>query len=166
MIRMFLLGTLVPVVGLDGFARSVLQPLVGIIDLLGMYYAIIKTVGKPEIKVLFWPVSWNYNYIPVWRNSLYICDTFFTAIKKRVPPRLESSRVANWSKINILDPFRPGWVGSDRVATFNAAGLLVRRTSVRVFVGVFWNGHGSKRRAVTVSFYCNTCLALDPARYV
>ena len=52
MIRMFLLGTLVPVVGLDGMARSILQPLVGIIDLLGMYYAIIKTVGKPEIKVI------------------------------------------------------------------------------------------------------------------
>jgi len=51
MIRMFLLGTLVPVVGLEGFARSVLQPLFGIIDLLGMYYAITKTVGKPEIKV-------------------------------------------------------------------------------------------------------------------
>lgn len=56
---MFLLGTLVPVVGLDGFARSVLQPLVGIIDLLGMYYAIIKTVGKPEIKILSVLVGWG-----------------------------------------------------------------------------------------------------------
>ena len=52
MLRMFLLGTLVPVVGLDGMARSIFQPLVGVIDLLGMYYAITKTIGKPEIKVI------------------------------------------------------------------------------------------------------------------
>merc|ERR1712227_797545 len=56
---MFLLGTLVPVVGLDGMARSILQPLVGVIDLLGMYWAITKTVGKPEIKILSVLVGWG-----------------------------------------------------------------------------------------------------------
>merc|ERR1711973_80591 len=55
---MFLLGTLVPVVGLDGMARSILQPLVGVIDLLGMYWAITKTVGKPEIKFRFF-LCWS-----------------------------------------------------------------------------------------------------------
>merc|ERR1712130_225843 len=56
---MFLLGTLVPVVGLDGMARSIFQPLVGVIDLLGMYYAITKTIGKPEIKILSVLVGWG-----------------------------------------------------------------------------------------------------------
>ena len=51
MIRMFLLGTLVPLVSLDSAARDIFQSLVNIIDLFGIYHAINQTVGKPEIKV-------------------------------------------------------------------------------------------------------------------
>ena len=53
MVRMFLLGTLVPLVSLDSAARDVFQSLVSIIDLFGIYYAVNQTVGKPEIKVSF-----------------------------------------------------------------------------------------------------------------
>ena len=52
MLRMFLLGTIVPIIGLDGTARDVVQPLVSIIDIVGIYYALARTVGRPEIKVL------------------------------------------------------------------------------------------------------------------
>jgi len=51
MLRMFLLGTIVPIIGLDGTARDVVQPLVSIIDIVGIYYALVRTVGRPEIKV-------------------------------------------------------------------------------------------------------------------
>ena len=50
-VRMFLLGTLVPLVALDSTARDIFQSLVGVIDLFGIYYAINQTVGKPTIKV-------------------------------------------------------------------------------------------------------------------
>jgi len=53
MVRMFLLGTLVPLVSLDSAARDVFQSLVSIIDLFGIYYAVNQTVGKPEIKVRY-----------------------------------------------------------------------------------------------------------------
>ena len=53
MVRMFLLGTLVPLVSLDSAARDVFQSLVSIIDLFGIYYAVNQTVGKPEIKVSY-----------------------------------------------------------------------------------------------------------------
>ena len=52
-VRMFLLGTLVPLVSLDSAARDIFQSLVGVIDLFGLYYAINQTVGKPVIKVFF-----------------------------------------------------------------------------------------------------------------
>ena len=52
-VRMFLLGTLVPLVSLDSTARDIFQSLVGVIDLFGIYYAINQTVGKPTIKVKF-----------------------------------------------------------------------------------------------------------------
>jgi hypothetical protein len=51
MLRMFLLGTIVPIIGLDGTARDVVQPLVSIIDIVGIYYALVRTVGRPEVKV-------------------------------------------------------------------------------------------------------------------
>lgn len=59
MIRMFLLGTLVPLVSLDSAARDIFQSLVNIIDLFGIYHAINQTVGKPEIKILSVLVGWG-----------------------------------------------------------------------------------------------------------
>ena len=60
MVRMFLLGTLVPLVSLDSAARDVFQSLVSIIDLFGIYYAVNQTVGKPEIKVSYKMKSKKY----------------------------------------------------------------------------------------------------------
>jgi hypothetical protein len=59
LIRMFLLGTLVPLVSLDSAARDIFQSLVNIIDLFGIYHAINQTVGKPEIKILSVLVGWG-----------------------------------------------------------------------------------------------------------
>merc|ERR1712037_43971 len=56
MLRMFLLGTIVPIIGLDGTARDVVQPLVSIVDI---YYALVRTVGRPEIKILSVLVGWG-----------------------------------------------------------------------------------------------------------
>merc|ERR1712176_297458 len=58
-VRMFLLGTLVPLVSLDSAARDIFQSLVGVIDLFGLYYAINQTVGKPVIKILSVLVGWG-----------------------------------------------------------------------------------------------------------
>ena len=44
MLRMFLLGTIVPIIGLDGTARDVVQPLVSIIDIVGIIFSIISIV--------------------------------------------------------------------------------------------------------------------------
>ncbi|CAG5105599.1 Oidioi.mRNA.OKI2018_I69.chr1.g2276.t1.cds [Oikopleura dioica] len=59
MLRMFLLGTIVPIIGLDGTARDVVQPLVSIIDIVGIYYALARTGGRPEIKILSVLVGWG-----------------------------------------------------------------------------------------------------------
>ena len=70
-VRMFLLGTLVPLVSLDSAARDIFQSLVGVIDLFGIYYAINQTVGKPTIKV--WQLhklKLNYfRFYPFWSDG-------------------------------------------------------------------------------------------------
>jgi len=58
-VRMFLLGTLVPLVSLDSAARDIFESLVNIINLFGIHYAINQTVGKPTIKILSVLVGWG-----------------------------------------------------------------------------------------------------------
>lgn len=66
-VRMFLLGTLVPLVALDSTARDIFQSLVGVIDLFGIYYAINQTVGKPTIKVSCFKNLLNFLNIKITR---------------------------------------------------------------------------------------------------
>ena len=128
MVRMFLLGTLVPLVSLDSAARDVFQSLVSIIDLFGIYYAVNQTVGKPEIKVSY---KWN-QYRIFWRDYSRSYRSWLAGAWQRV------SYQHFWS-IGMV-PVNTNSLGN--ISTFRLIKILISFNSLQQ---LFWFGFGQDK---------------------
>ena len=128
MVRMFLLGTLVPLVSLDSAARDVFQSLVSIIDLFGIYYAVNQTVGKPEIKVSYKMKSKKI----LWRDSSRFYRSWLAGVWQRVSCQL------CWS-IGMV-PVNTNSLGN--ISTFRLIKILILFNSLQQ---LFWFGFGQDK---------------------
>ena len=139
MVRMFLLGTLVPLVSLDSAARDVFQSLVSIIDLFGIYYAVNQTVGKPEIKVSFD----HQTYIFIIVHSRFY-QSWLAGAWQRVSYQLF------WSTGMV--PVSMNSLGN--ILTFRLTKILI---SFNLHQQLFWSGYGhvkvSHRKFMARKFY-------------
>ena len=134
MVRMFLLGTLVPLVSLDSAARDVFQSLVSIIDLFGIYYAVNQTVGKPEIKV-----SWDQSI-----------ERIFSYISRFYRSWLDGA----WQRVS----YQPFWSTGMAPVNMSSLGNILTFRLTKILISfnlhqqLFWSGYGHAKVSLPLKY--------------